>query len=1109
MNKKLRLCLPVIVLSILLLISSFLSIFVVYAGNGFMDNNWDWKGYKNRIYATDTSTYPFDVLADDSETKKPVVNSIGLDIIYGKTRPIIFYNGGLPEENVTNDDGDLIDNYDSYAIPDTTLDCGGEHGAGGLTNPGNVTAYDYWGFDDCGNCVAMDSEGKITLNDMQNVNKDKVVSLRLYALSNCNYGVMAVLANVLYFLVQGLASIANFIVDTIIKAKNIDMNSILEILQLDKLAKTFSGTFIADSEKGTLSPFMAFAIIMFIFAIVMYVIRYVKGGNKTESLSNIIITTLCGILVIGMCLTGKIHTLGSSLSTMSERLMYSVAGSMSEVESSGTSLFVTDIIDEERQNQVTQMQEISLINKTFIDLQICTQFGVKDIDDLLVDNLGDANGGIAKETLAYANDVDFESNFGNNLGYYYWFAHSSAKEKTDKNKTIPETNTSAIDKKLDSMMTYLQKCYNNGNSSTQTKIQNIVLGFATPHTIVGSATMLLFAVILVLLALCTLKYALNVMFAKLGMFFALVGMTLAGPFLVTNNKKLVSIGKSILGLLVVSLLHITVYSIFFDLIIFIISSIISPKFSDLLIAAFLTGLLFYFNPIIQQTLKKMLEKTSNTVCKEYSQSARMAKQWARQKATNLKNNYDSSEKIVGYDENNNPIKQTRKGDRLSKLMNQGFNNVFNEGQSREGIFKINSDMNTERRNKEASSRGQLRKVAESKVRDVQEKINKDKEAYEKQFEFESNQRKRDTYIENKQGTTFNESLLTNDELLDKQELDNLIKSKESMIFTGDREEKDLLDEADKLKQNISNCQANVDNLSKNGASEQSINAQKQALARAQMKYASNQQKLSKIQADKQQFEREKREKEEEIHKKTSNLQEKIDSRIKQDILTENGYSESKSFEEAASRQAQADNKEELSEALKSNIETAKADADEKLVSQGKIGSMKTVNKDALQSLASAEYQLRQLDQDKLVSDKSEADAITKNVVDSIARSKEFSHDVTSTKHAATAYMEHDAASNKRTRGERKLAHQKARRDVNEAVSKDRELIKEGTKIELQARKDTNSLFSTRVSEDITAAFKNLEIQERQIHKAQTDLDTSRKSFQQTTTTTNTTRRTNL
>ena len=1087
MFKKLRQASPIIVLIIMLIISTFYAFMTVYAADGFATKDKNWDRIKNSLASSSDETYPYNATNDIT------ITSVGMDITYGTTRPLVTYIGEVPERETKKDNGDYIDNFaGTYSVGGTSLDCGGTHGEGDACN--GVSAFDYWGFDDCTTCQAnilpLNDDHNATLAQMQNVNSDSVISLRLYALSNYT---SSWFENIIYAIVKFFANFGTMLISVIIGAKNINMEEIMEVLQLDKLITSFKDVFIG--KDGQISAFMAFCIIMFIFAVVAYVIRYVKGGQKESSILNLISTALIGLLVIGMSMAGNLTDLGGSLSNVAAELMYATTGSLSDSSqnTANSKVFLTEIEDENNTNKVIQLQEMSFINKAYIELQICAQFNVKGIDKLNLSNLHDSDGTIAKNTLEMIGDGDFEENFGNNLGYYYWFANSSATEKTDLNATYPDTNTVAAKQKLSSMITYLQKCYNaaveDGDTAAQNRIKDIILAFASPRGSQGIVTILIYTVVLVVLALCLFKYALNVMMSKIGLFLALMGMTIAGPLMVTNNKKLVGTGKHIMGLLVVSFIHITVYSIVFDLILYLVSAVISPDLIDLLVAAVLTILLFYFNPIIQNTLKRALENVERNVAGEYSQNKRAMKNWANTKMRNAVNSYDRKSKIVGYDENGEAIRQNNAGNRLSKLLHQAQNNVFNEGTQRQGILKINAEQNEARRREIANSNSAKRRAAEALVEKTQDKISKSATAYKKQLEFEANERKKDAYAVDEYGTTFNEENLTASELEKKREIDRLINQYNNTHFSKEQEEQDLLNDRSTIEQQLKNAQDTKNSLDNNPEASTKTKVQASMhLAKMQEKYNENQRKLDALAKEREAFDNEQRQRAEKINTNSRNLVAEIDNRVINDTLKANDLDGYSTIDEAAEHTAQNDHKDELSKAINNQITVAAIDANTK--QKGKIGAESTVNREAVESLAAAEYQKKQLENNQLVSDKREAVEQSKQIVDAVMR-KNNSHAGDAA--VTAARMEHDKAWQEHGIKKKVEGHKTALQHTKEAKAADKANKAEGKAIYKEAKKDNGRHAShATISEQINSSMKQLETQSRQIESERASLDRARR-----------------
>ncbi len=1039
---------PIIVLSILILIS-FLLAFINVRGDSFTSRSKDWSNLDNIVTAAESNTYPY-----NSDNKNIVINSVGMDVLYGSRKPLVAYAGELPESAIKNDDGDYVDNFSGmYSVNGTSLSCDNTH-KGGTSNNG-ISAYDYWGFDDCSTCqnsILPLSNGKATLNDMEQVNgtDEGVISLRLNAASN--YSSSFAIKNIIYGGLNFVSLAAVFILSLLLTAKNLDTDIILKILRLDNLVDTFRDTFIFNSTTGKLSVFTAFCIIMLLFSLVAYAIRYAKGQNKTDSFLNIILRALLGVLIIGMCLTGRISTLGSSVSNITSKLLYAVAGSLSSNYSGKT--FLTDIIDNENENKVIQLQEMSLINKTYIDLQICGQFNVDDIEELNIKNLGDSNGAIAKSTWANLDGVDIKENFSNNLGYYFWFADTSAINKTDLNIKYPETNSAAIRDKMSSVETYLQKCYNNArennNSTTKTEILKISNGLACPNAWVKLLNILLFIAILVLLMLCLFKYGVNVVIAKIELFFALLGLTIAGPLMITNKKGLVEKGKVILGMLLVNFINVTVYSIVFDLILYIVASICSGGLVDEIVTLVLLIFLFKFNPYIQEAIKKMLENTERTISPAYNNAHRGIKNWSRKEANKLVNSYDNSSKIVGYDENGNAITERRKGNALSRAMHQAQNNVFNDGAQRESNHKIRKDGKTDLKNSKAQTRDAKRKAADASVKNTEKVIANQAEATKKTMEKKADELRKDIYTEDEQGIEFDTDKLTQDELSSKNTIDELTANIESIKENS--EYKDLLKQKHDLAQENKKLAAEG-------------KEQKEMDAEANEKLLSYQAELSSYNLKKKS----------EIKK----LKAEIDERTARQVIKQYGLEgKAETLDEAAKFKAQADNDTALRKALRDQINFAAEDANKKITGK-KIGSKDVANKEALTTQAAAMYRMKELDEGLLISSEQEAKEEVKKAVDMVVQNNDKTLSDPNIQAAKAQYIETSINPNLSRSDKREMKKQN-RKDINDATNQHVANLGLGKQNHKLAKEEHGRLFkaTTSMAEQMSTAVGQLDVKKK-------------------------------
>lgn len=751
-----NICPFIILFTILFVLASICCNWIVTSADGFKHNKGTfWDTVNNTLDASKDDTYPYD-------TSSAKVTSVSLDHLFGIQRGLVTYHGELPYEETHDEDGNWKD----------------AAGEGINSKEGTKTSdEDYFGrLED-----EIDTESyPITgTSSYEEANKDEVVSLRLYALSNTWTGWFD-LSNVFYMMFSYGARFAGWILKLVIMLKNIDMETIMDALNLKSLYNLFTKTFIYNSDTKTISVFVAIALIFFMFAIVAFVFKYVRGKLYAKGLVDIVSLALIAALIIGMCLSGKLWTLGSSFSNIATKLMGAVSGSVSGIGGA----FTTEIDDDENENKIIQMQEETIINKTYMDIQICTQFGVTKVDNLTFEKLGDEDGSIAKNTLITGNKssdkgtVDLEENFNNNLGYYFWYADSSVKAKPDKNATFPSTNTSHARKKLDSMITYLQKVYNHNvdEGNDNGTIKTIILSFANPNGLKGVIKMLLFTAILIALTICLLMYALTIVINKLGLFMSMVGMTIAGPLILTTNEKLVKTGKAILGNILVSIVNITVYSLLFDSILYIIASLLSDDSSVLrMLVTFGLILLFIkIKPVVDKKIKSMLQSFERKYGMGSGEVKNQVKSYARGASNDRINKYLNKERVIGYDADGNEIKGTNRDTKLGLAMQSLHNAAFNEGSGRmanqdrikKDYHKAQADNKTKYRNERLRNANESYEkaigLAEADAKRIQNQVEQDVEDFQSEHY---------TYDSRGNINGYNESNLSAEERQYKSELD--------------------------------------------------------------------------------------------------------------------------------------------------------------------------------------------------------------------------------------------------------------------------------------------------------------------------------------------------
>ena len=761
-HRKQHKALPIIIFVAIVFIFSYAAVLVVRA-DGLHKRDQAWYGEYDSMPSKQDDLFPYN-------SKTATISAVSMDILYGTSRELVAYFGEVPYAQ-TYSGKDRTDQFSGYfALEGTSSE-------DDTNPPNNATKEDYWGY----------IQGQAqTLESLEKVNDNGVVSLRIYALSHCTGEWGFYFNNLFYRFSQFLTRIGHLLVELLISVKNISVNKVLELLQLDSVAEFMTKSFIGYDIGGQtfwLSPFTGFCIIMGLVALVSYTVSYLKGGSKNKGLGTLIWYYLLGVIIIGICLLNKVTDVGSIASDLVGNSVYTVAASMKADNSTAWKISITD---PEHSSQIIQLQELSIINKTYVDIQICTQFGVDSILDLNANTLGiSVQDGSAEQILYGLEGTEhaFYYQFGGNIGYYYWFANTSAKQHTNANKTYPELQESSTERKLESMITYLQHIYNKnydaGGELSQTsnaRIASMVRSLSSPNGWAGGLKLIFFSVILILLAVCLWKYCLLLMLSKVEMFFAVLGLSVAGPLIITNNDKLVNTGKNILGMIYVCFIEIIIYSLVFDLVLFFVAAILqNTEFLSFILAIVVLIMLMIFNPYLQKKIREILSSFESRHAPMLKQGKQAVRNYTQNKMRDVENRWNQGGKLVGYDEKGNEIRESHKGDRISKLLAHANNELFADGTNHKGFFKIRHDTNEERSRavNDADRRKQM--AAEAAVKECEEKIEETAEERNKRIQSQADQETNATYQRyeknGKEVIKFNEDKLTTDEVKTKKAVD--------------------------------------------------------------------------------------------------------------------------------------------------------------------------------------------------------------------------------------------------------------------------------------------------------------------------------------------------
>lgn len=701
-NKQIKAARPFVLLLVCVLILSSFS--VAYA-TSLGKHNSAFTLVHNKMDSNPDQTYPY----NSSDAK---ITQVGFDVLYGTKRDLVEYFGEVPYDNTW--DGDKrVDGWNGfYAIKGTP----------------NIADKDYWG--DTG---ISSGSSKVSVEQLEKVNtENEVKSLRLHALHISPVAFWHWLGNAWYIVMSTFAWLGTKLISLMVAAKNIDMKGILDAFKLGDVSDAVNRVLIWNpdaGEHGQISILAAFCILMFFVSIAGCVFNYVRGRKKEKDLvTSILIPAFIGVLLTMMALTGKINNIGTILSDGANKVIYEIAAMTAD--SSGGAVFISEIEDSANSGKIVQIQEMGLINKCYIDMQICTQFKVSSIKALEVttDNFGSAASTNLSKLEHVSGSTDMKNEFGNNIGYYFWFADSSAAEKTSSNKTYPKTKAMCAEGKIESIITWMQATYNSSSTSDTQKARLVTMleGLASPDSGAGGARMFLFTVVMILLALCLWRYVRDILLAKIQLFVGLLGLAVAGPLLFTGKKKLINTAKDILGITLLSFIEITIHSVMFDVIIYAVSVMIGPEFSNLFVTIALLLLLFKFNKKLNEKIHELTQRiegqlmSSGSPVKTFrNKLTKAVRETPHKWALNAANAYDKTSTV---DENG--IERSNEGNWKSRML-RNLANTTARADETESMIKINHDYNKARKESKADYEQKRAEFAEAKVNDIESGMERD------------------------------------------------------------------------------------------------------------------------------------------------------------------------------------------------------------------------------------------------------------------------------------------------------------------------------------------------------------------------------------------------
>lgn len=606
-----------------------LSLFFILIGTVYAQGFKQLSGRTDNLYDNLNSSigaskdqYPFNLTNQDA-----TIQNVGFDLLFGVGKGLVKYTGEVPYLNTRNKKGVAFIGMDKFPT---------------WSGSAEITDTSYWGNFAFKTTTDGDPMGKVGISKEQLEEVQGTDSLRLYALRVTAAGGIDIGA-FLYGIMQMFVMLTMSLMNVIFRIKTLDMTAIVDMFKLDGLVTFIQDLFLFHKDaNGNISPapLMLVALICLIISLAKFGYEYAAGRKKGKGLTEIALVAFVGFILLGMANGGSINILGSKIADITNNVLISVNPTTSD-----TGIFVTTVTNGDTAQDAYQSQ-ISAINKVYIDAQITTQFGVYSIDDLDLDKF--------TTNVDIKNKLGDTTKFGNNLGYYFWYANSGAKElKTDAFPTL-DTNQH---EKMSKLFTFLQESLNEAkkenpvNTDKIAKIGKITQSLAAPDTAWGFLKLILLNLVLIGLSFVIIGYALFSLIGKLYLIIGLLAIPVAGALIISTNRKMVDTGKSLLGLFVVGFLYVTFYSMVFDLIIFVTSITLVNDILSMFITGALLGIIYKFRKSIQAFISGLLKGVEKAYAPELSGWKANIRSLADRRASKKVENKVE----IGRDADDNPI----------------------------------------------------------------------------------------------------------------------------------------------------------------------------------------------------------------------------------------------------------------------------------------------------------------------------------------------------------------------------------------------------------------------------------------------------------------------
>lgn len=369
-------------------------------------------------YTPNYSDYPFN---------KNTVTAIGFDKLYDTDKSFFKYKGEVPKSLADNKD----DKYDDFRTYD------------GDKIDGNPRPWSNYTKEE------LEANG-VKFDDKQNLKADST-DPHIWAMTVSTSWFS--LGSIVLAIVGAINWLFTMIVNLMISFKSFNIASLIDSLDgAGTLSKQLSQIFLIDPNTGSMSPFLIFGLVVFVFSFIALAIGVIKGRKSGRNVVSEFGFFVLAILIAGMYFN---TTNAQSVSKIGIDFMTSLANNITSSASDSTSIFMYSTGDDYLDNSSTQR---ALISKTYIDQLINAQFGY-NVNELYLINPDGSDGSFgtkqniqdamkatfgdeaSADSMSVVTDTNGEHKI-NNLGYYLWAANTGVAIYDGTNQTKPAFYTS-------------------------------------------------------------------------------------------------------------------------------------------------------------------------------------------------------------------------------------------------------------------------------------------------------------------------------------------------------------------------------------------------------------------------------------------------------------------------------------------------------------------------------------------------------------------------------------------------------------------------------------------------------------------------------------------